>query len=333
MTPSRLTARAARRSRAAGLLLLVAGCAAAGGRGRQVVDPRFQRSFEALGAAVEAGDDATARRVLAGILARAPEGVTLERADAYLAILDGREVGRALALALRSEPTGTEDGAYRLVLVARGLAAGDVRLELPPSPLERLSCFAFAGGSDARTVDTSSCSALSGTTVPAGAELALDLGTFVPDVEGALARRDLWRLDPRGGEAVLGDRRLPLQGPPVETCEVVRLASFLPPEPLGPEPLLEYVCRSRIASAPLMERAVRIPPERWDETLDRLAGLSESFSDERLTAIAPALRWLARSPRLGADPRAWRAALARGFARGAPPALDLPDDALEGAQP
>jgi hypothetical protein len=209
-----------------------------------------------------------------------------------------------------SDEEDAREGAYRLLLVCTSPASEPVRLELPPPTLERLTTRVSALGGEERTVASLSVDELPGSTVPAGGEAALDLGVHAPELGPFLAQRDRWRLEVRSGSAEVGGRTLPLRAPEMQSLELVHLAPFLPPEPVEPDELLRYVQQRRVALPPLMERAVRIPPERWNETLARFSPVADRLSDKRLTFVAPALRWLSRSALLGADPRGWRVALA-----------------------
>jgi hypothetical protein len=102
------------------------------------------------------------------------------------------------------------------------------------------------------------------------------------------------------------DRFLPAQHIPIEQLELVRLGSYLPTAPVEPQELKAYVETGRMFVPALMERAVRIPPERREEALDLLSPLVERMNVMDLEALVPALRWLARTSRPAGDPDAWR---------------------------
>lgn len=312
------------------LALAGAACVAPAERGRDE-DARFEHAFGQLARAVDAGDDAVARRILAGILARGPSGRAAEVAQGFEAILDGRRLAEELAFELVADPLPDGEGAYALALRCTGTPYDDVTLRLPPMTVERLATWVTPGGSEARSIEALTVEEVHRLRVPAGGEVRLELGVFRPELDGALAQRDRWRAETRSGEVLVGERPLPVRAPDVRSLELVHLAPFLPREPVDPQALLDYVRRESVAMPPLMERAVRIPPERWNETLRRLRPVAAELSDERLSEIAPALRWLSRTARVGGDPRAWRLILAAGF-REEPgvPGLDLPEPGEEG---
>ncbi len=315
----------------AGLVItasLGAGCTAPGDPRGSGASRRFEHTFAQLALAVENDEDEVARRILAGIRARGPRGRDAELVEGYEAILDGRDLARELHFALVVEELD-EAGAYRVVLSCSSTAEEPVVLDLPPPTLERLTTWVSPMGSDARDVEHQTVAGFTGGVLPPGGELRIDLGEQRVSLGNALAQRDRWRLTLRSGTSRLGDRTLPLQTPTAETCERVHLAPFLPTEELHPGVLVEYVQRERIAVPPLMERAVRIPPERWNEALELVASIAPELSDERLSTITPALRWLSRSARLGGDPRSWRVVLASADAPSElPQGLDLPSRQL-----
>ncbi len=311
------------------LLLAGAACVAPreGGELEGDLEPHFQHALEQLGRAVAADDDAVARRILGGILARRPTGRALELALEFDAVLDGRDLARDLVLELRVESSGdAQNPSHQLSLVCRSPATLPIRLDLPPPTLEQVTTWAFAAGTEQRMVENRTLYEFPGAVVPPGTDLVLDLGGHAAPLRNAIARRDHWRMTTRSGTVQLGERSLPLRAPVVRSCEAVALAPFLPGGTVEPEVLVEYVRRETIALPPLMERAVRIAPSRGSEAIALIAGIVSELDDERLSTIAPALRWLSHTARLGADPRAWRRALESGGADVVSvPGLDLPD--------
>jgi len=326
------------------VLALAAGCASAPAprdRG-PAPDARFQPALDALAAAIAADDDEVARRMAERIRALGPDAGTLELLRGLERILEGRALVGALSLALEVEEDAGEPRLCRVWLVARSAIDAPVRLELAPPSLVHTSSAVAVGAPEEgfellepRSVDRLPLDDLAVLEIPpAGEELRLELTEVSVSTGWALARRDRWRLETRSGSVVHGGESYPAAKPPVAPCERVVLAPYLPAQRLEPAVLADYVRGETVAVPPLLERAVRIEPERWPEALDLLAELSPELPDERLAEISPALRWLARSSRLGADPVAWRHWLAqrRGAGpRSTIPGLDLPLPADGGA--
>lgn len=105
------------------------------------------------------------------------------------------------------------------------------------------------------------------------------------------------------------------------------LAGRLPTAAVEPAELVRYARGATCSTPALVERAVRIAPARYEEALDAVAAIADELTRERIVELAPALRWLAREPALGADAQGWqewlRARHNRAAARAAP-SLDLP---------
>ena len=299
----------------------------------RAIDPKFALSFEALRDAVEQGEDELAERVLAGIWARGPEGRSFELAEGFQRILDGRKALRTVALELFAEPaaTGGEETArdYRLLLRATHGREDTLELRSLPPSLHRLVTQVAPTGVESRRLSSLVVDELAELVIPPDG-VVIDLGVHRTPMLGSLAARDRWKLDLRSGDVLVEGRSLPAMALEVDVCEVAYLAPFLPPEPVEPAELVRYVQRERITMPPLMERAVRIAPERRLEALEEIARIAPKLDDQRLGGITPALRWLLRTNRVGADATAWRVVLAnRDFApdeERAPGAsgLDLP---------
>ena len=300
-------------------------------RSYESVEPRFQRAFLGLERALDSDENRSARRILSGILARKPEGKSLGLAEAYGRVLDGRALGEQLEFVLEGElieAPESEGGSalYRMVLYCTNHSQSAVQLLLPPPTVERLDHRLYLSGSDSRAVENRVIDGLEGLSLEAEESFRIDLGEFDASLANAIARRDRWRLEALSGEVVANGERLPLRAPEVASYERVFLAPYLPDDPVEPEILLEYIERQSFTMPGLLERCIRIDPARWSETLRRLVPLVRSMDDERLAYIAPALRWLSRSARLGGDPRTWRMALSNLEEEpSARSALDLPE--------
>jgi len=302
------------------------------------LEAAFVPAFDALQAAVDDGEDEVARRILAGIRARRPSAEVEEYAASFERVLDGRALVRDVDLRLASEPVEGAPGDLLLVLLAAHSRDVDVTLRLPAATLRRGRIAVDARGDDASGMTTETTDALGALRIPAGETVRVPLRAAELRLGGALCVRERWTLSTRAGFALLEEEELPAQDVAIEPCEVVRLAPFLPTAPVEPAELVRYLQDEQELFVPaLMERAVRIAPERRGEALDLLAPVVTRMAGddpERLTTAAPALRWLARSRDAGGDPVAWSAWFAGRTAKreavqdAAEPegGLDLPND-------
>jgi len=292
------------------------------------IDPAFQPAFDALAAAVKDGEDELARRILAGIMARHPPEHLREFARGYERILDGRALGRELDLALVSEPVVGSAGDFRLVLEAGHGRTEPVVLRLPPAGLRRTVTAIDPSGNESRSLTTAFTPAVEDLSVPPGERVRVRLLDYELELGGALAARERWTLEMHAGVFEVGGEELPAQDPVVRAAERTRLAPFLPPAPVEPAELARYLAGDELYLPALIERAVRIAPERREEALDALTPVVLRLEQERparLESAAPALRWLARTGRQD-TPAAWAAwfAARRESAEHPPGALDLP---------
>ncbi len=352
---TRLRARARRRrpGRTAGALVaalaLALGACASAGRAEpgpmhlgaaEVVPPQLEPALDALRIAVESRDDPLARRILARVMSRNPSGRALELALGFARVLDGRDVLRSLELALETRPLDGAPLAYRLVLVARHDRPEPLVLRTLPPSLERIVDGVSPDGVGSRQMTSDVADELDELRIPP-AGLEVELGTYVVPLFGKLAVRDRWRLATRSGEVVVGGESYPAAAPEVADWEREYIAPMLPLAPVEPGELVRYARQDEISTPALMERAVRIRPERRIEALVAMEPVVREVSEERALQLVPALRWLARGNRPGADVDAWRRTLRRVVELGAEedaaaeldPALDLPDVGGGGLDP
>lgn len=316
---------------------LLAACAAASGGGPEPALPgepvpeELVPALEAVRTAIEEGEDAVARRVLARLLAREPEGAALDLALAFERVLDGRErcgwIARELVATERPD-LGSARYVLELVLVNRGPAP--LVLECGGAELVVRQVAVDPAGFDRRAA------LRDGVSLPPRLELAPDEPwrheVAALDLEppaGVLAFSSVLRLELLPGEFVEPDGRyLPAQDLATGPLELVRLAGFLPTAPVEPAELARYVGGGRLHTPALLERAVRIVPAEREAALDLLTPLAPGLPRVELERLVPALRWLSGTARPGGSPESWLSWLEARAARRA--RADEPDwDRLE----
>lgn len=321
-------------------LLLLAACVAGPPRASrrtpaaEGLDPRYLPAFEALGRAVEAGEDEAARQVHDRLEERLDldvragvEGAAEARTmlAAYGRVLGGRERLQALELELVRV-----EGPRGPAVALRGRTAWHQELALRPGPAtvnERLLVLTPDGREVWRTL-TTSLGELEELTLRPGevSELVLlDLGSGHP--AGAIATRRTLVLELRSGEVLEGGRAYPASTPRVEPLEHDAIAPWLPGAPVDPRELLRYLERAERPAlrpadpaavpdyelerarftASLLERAVRIPELERPRALELLAPFVARSSLDEVERVVPALRWLtARSGESSMDPQRWK---------------------------
>lgn len=331
-----------------GLIHLGPGCASAPSQKLAVesveprspteLPPRYQSRFQALQAAMAAGEDQMARRI-AGQLRSSME---LERSSgvdvppAILEVLEGMErvlKGRELVSGLRMELEVREADGVSVEVILRAQSIRRTRVTFRPGPsslrVHRVTLIPGDGGKEGRGVRTQGVGEL---------ELELDfegwtevlLGRFSTALQGnAMAARTRWSLDFRAGEIIEEDESYPAMGVPSVVAERVDLAPVLPTSPVEPAELARFAAQVDPPWLPLLERAVRIHPDRREEALDRLTVVLARKSDGEVSRMVPVIRWLAPTSAPGRDPLRWRVWLDERARRralekvGAPETLDL----------
>lgn len=296
---------------------------------RQRYDGRYESAFAALRAAMDAHDDAQARRILERLLARNPDARTRAFAETFGRILDGRELAGDLELFLVPSSVLEAPDKVRLELAARHGRALDVLYRGGPATLRVTLTGVDVQGSEQRVSRALALPALARLPVPAAETAVLDLGEFEVSGSGNLALQADWELVLRAGTLSTGGEEFPANELAVRAAATVRLAPWLPPAPVAADALADYVAAGGRALPALMERAVRVDLLQREAALDALEAPALGLPASELARLVPALRWLSGRRELGAEPEAWRQWLAsREAARRRPagrPALELPE--------
>jgi hypothetical protein len=235
------------------------------------------------------------------------------RAEGFARILEGRRLARALDLALAVRPVGEPAGGngkrVELVLEARHGLEQTLGVRSLPAMLTLLEVGVDARGLEQRQARSLAVEELERLDLPPGRVTRVPLGEFALDPGSALALRATFELDVPAGELYLDGRPFPANGLRVRPCNAVRLAAFLPSGAVEPSELVR--CLLEGCSTPaLIERAVRIAPERRDEALELLAQSAPALTRQEVERAVPALRWISGERELGLDAEAWRRWLA-----------------------
>lgn len=293
----------------AACLLLVA-CAQTGSTDpadlREGIAARYEPSFLAVQGALDDRDVASAEAVLKRLRSQlereASSGggdvagearAAMELADGFERIVEGRKRLAALDMGLELAPDPDGGPNHELFLVVTSAWDGPLQLEPGPANLVLARSQVDQAGRQATMSRTLTLDALRPEIAPGEAE-RISLGSFPSRVSGdALAERLVFRLEVRAGEIIEGKERYPAQRYAVPPLEYVGLAPFLPTAALDPAELANYLQRPEPASAPIMERAIRILPARRGEALGLIRPLVERATELEFQRMAPALQWLA----------------------------------------
>ena len=197
-----------------------------------------------------------------------------------------------------------------LVLEAQHGLDRPLGLRSLPAMLTLLQTGVAPNGLEQRSARSLGVEELAELELPPGRPTRVRLGEFPLDTGTAMAVRATFELEVPAGELLLDGQAFPANELSVRPCTLVRLADYLPKAPVEPSELVRYLTGPRVALAALLERAVRIAPERRGETLDLLAAAAEGLTAQQLERAAPALRWVSGNRELGSDGEAWRRWLA-----------------------
>ncbi|MEM9379978.1 MAG: hypothetical protein AAGB93_08500 [Planctomycetota bacterium] len=304
------------------------------------VHPAYAASFEAIRSALEENDLAVARGALRQLRARlavdrvnAPTMAEARRrddaialgtlsgelpsresvdgatrmADGFESIVEGRL--RMEAIALRVEVVRGDDGQEADVFL-HGRSEWDGALRVRPSAaslvVERTS-LEPRSGQERRGTTTVGLDEPPALEIPAGGEARVVIGSLPIEVPvGAIATR--MRVDVRcnGGRIEEGGASYPARDISVRYGERTDIPGWIPSTVVDPGDLVDLVERGNAPVELMVECAVRIPPDRRDEALDRVGVAVQTLPLQSMRTLVPAVRWLAGTDRFGRDERAWR---------------------------
>jgi hypothetical protein len=268
------------------------------------IDPRFEPAFQALAAALAADDEPTAERILERIVARDPPPAERALAETYGRILRGRALARAIDLELEAE-VSQDHQTVALALVASHPLDRMLELRGGAGTLNQLLTSVEASGLEQRVSRSVALEDVADLRIPPGKQARVALGRYEMPIGAALAVEAAWDLRLPPGTLRLDGEDLPVQTFTVRGCETRRIAAFLPTPAVEPGELARYVASGGRSMPALVERAVRIEPERRREALEALAPVALEMPRMELAVLVPALRWLSGERKLGGDVDAW----------------------------
>jgi len=299
-------------------LCLLLGCGAPSASRGADQDPRtgipqiYVAAFEGLKAAVEAGEDETARGIAAQIRRRLAQhrDPSVEVDDLLVGfelVLRGRALvgGAELWLEILPQP---DSHLAEIWLHGRSAHPGGIVLRPGAASLEWYRRTLLPDGRDHLNAKVLPLAGIQ----PVGLAQEATVGTRLHSYDrripaGALAVNDRWVLHLRSGSVDSDEGEFPAMNLAVKAAERVELASVLPSGSLAPALLVEAARNPDVPVPALLERTVRILPRDRDAALDALAPLVETWTSEQIARLVPSLRWLSGDSDPGADPFAWRA--------------------------
>lgn len=325
------------------LLVLLAACVGTSARQRPInLHAQYIPTLQAVQEALEREDLALAERTLLQWRARlAVDAATAARATPEAPLEAGRPSAAAVADAERlAENLG------RVIEARRTIAALDLGLELRriagaqrvevwltaesslvepvvlvPGPgnleVERLSLDPKTG-LEVRATELLALTREVRLEILAGGAAEALLGAVAIGVPGgAIATRSRINLVMRSGSVTVQGRVLPVRAMAVRGAERTDLPAWLPNAPVEPAELARLVAEPGAPLTALVERTVRIVPERRVEALELLREPALERTLDEFELLVPVLRWLAGSsgdrsagPTPGRDPGQWRSYLA-----------------------
>ena len=281
-------------------------------------------ALRALEGAVDDGDEALARRILATLRARPLGERERDLVQAFERVLTGRELCAQLEFELRcilpelsgADEGGSEESAAlpveaRVVLEIRNTGPASLVLFLPPADLEHLRLGVNARGMESREFSNELLDVFQGVRIEPDARREIPLGRFALARGRALAVRDRWQLSLRAGEILSDGRAYPASRLPSRRCETVTLHPAVAAEgESSPAELVRLLTDPEVSSGHCLVAGLRLPTEARDAALSELSPRVQSMAledPERLRRVAPLLRWLSRAQEPGTDPGGWAA--------------------------
>ena len=272
-------------------------------KGNEDVEPEagpesqdFDQSMAIVTEALHSGDDELVSNLLLRMRARGASGDTLAWIENVDSILTGRRLVRELKLTLEIRELPLEGGGMvrMLGLRADSLAAGPVIFSISPPVLQVERSWIVPNGQSGQEADSVGVESLTNLTFTDGEGDWLPITPLMVPRSKAAAVLETWSLEMHHCYFELDGERIPVNAPPVASCDRYLLANHLQLGWLEADAVSSLLTATDQPTTPqLVERAVRTPPEQWAKALDEVALILDDLTKARLTQVAPVLAWFA----------------------------------------
>ncbi|MEZ5977156.1 MAG: hypothetical protein R3F34_02940 [Planctomycetota bacterium] len=264
------------------------------------IDPRFEAALDQVRAALDGEETEVARQILAGMLARRPEGLTLETVRRYVDIVDGRAIFEATDLELTVEADPDRPGGTLARLHVATTLRDEAALDVPPMIATRTVTSLDASGVERAATSTAVFDAAVGLVLPVEGDEREFVVAHADLPRGqVLAVREVWTLDCLAGHVVFEDRRLPLRSFRIEAPVKEWISSNIARSTIEPAEVGDFLsdpaafeARGEAFTARLLERVLRVPKDRREELVAVLAESAEKLDDLARARLLPAVDWL-----------------------------------------
>ncbi len=285
------------------------------------VSPRHRAAFVGLLEALESQENQAAEDLLSRLIPQleleleeregdqqAEVRWQLRAAQRFGRILKGR--ARLASLNFRLELQG--DRAPRsLILTIKSRWPAPMELRPGPAMLSQQALLIGRNGEGAEMAASRAFPSLEELELPPLGTLTVNLGPHrASALGGALGLRETLVLHMGAGGLLEGGEIYPAQTWPEARCMQIQLAAFLPNGVLAPAELVRQVTTGQMGMSALVERAIRIKPERYREALLGLRAPVERATPEMFSRMEPLLRWFCPHEPRPSGLEAWREHLA-----------------------
>jgi hypothetical protein len=296
--------------------------------GSAVIDVSLQYAFDELRAAVAEDEDEMARAILRRLKPRISDPLSQKLADGYEQVLTGRSARDAISAEVIIDEL-VEGGFAVSLALSQSLFDG---MTLTPShvKIHAMTRSIDLGGHQSIYAVDRIVEVVEGWSLIRDEVASVPLGSDLPSFgDGLLAVRCEWKVVLGAGSVELPAGLFPLMGVNIRDGAIVRLSKEVPTQAVEPEELLRYCLQPVVRVDALLERTVRISPNRYEEALDLISKGEPRLSPARIQELIPSLAWLTGSSVMRANASEWREWLQdRAVAGDRSESLDLPDASM-----